>query len=312
MGLFSSFTKFLSGLRPRPFKRLQRALDIEEEWSAFKENIRPHKFKLFLLAGVLSFPLYRDSLAQLRDGFYLWLGRRLERGQPAPQLAEAFAKQLLSDVFQSAEVKKDAGQFVSELAKRQAVLDAVLELLLSALRNPLFLDETKVLGKDLIQNVIADREVTGDVLELLLHVLRDPEFKDELQLLAQWLFTQEETKKALAQLLAQSFTDEQVKTALAQAIIYSLHALLIDKQSVEKIRTFTYFLLRNEDQSGKVKNLIDLIVERSVKKKIRHAKESDFESIFKRENQNLQQMHDRMEARGDDVETDGPAFRDAQ
>jgi hypothetical protein len=33
-----------------------------------------------------------------------------------------------------------------------------------------------------------------------------------------------------------------------------------------------------------VKNLIDLIVERSVKKKIRHAKESDFESIFKREN----------------------------
>ncbi len=81
-------------------------------------------------------------------------------------------------------MKKDAGQFVSELAKRQAVLDAVLELLLSALRNPLFLDETKVLGKDLIQNVIADREVTGDVLELLLHVLRDPEFKDELQLLA--------------------------------------------------------------------------------------------------------------------------------
>lgn len=60
-----SWSQRLLNLIPRPFKYMQRKLDIEQEWSAFKANLRPHRYKIIILFGVVSYPLYRETLFDL-------------------------------------------------------------------------------------------------------------------------------------------------------------------------------------------------------------------------------------------------------
>ena len=58
MGLWDRIAKLI----PRPFKYLQRQLDIESEWAEFKDNMRPHRYKIRVLVLIISYPLYAPYL----------------------------------------------------------------------------------------------------------------------------------------------------------------------------------------------------------------------------------------------------------
>jgi hypothetical protein len=54
-------SKYFSWI-PRPFKMLQRYLQIENEWKEFKELIKPHKFKITVILLITTYPYYSPYL----------------------------------------------------------------------------------------------------------------------------------------------------------------------------------------------------------------------------------------------------------
>jgi len=57
-----NFLQKLKQFIPRPFKYLQRKLDIEVEWADFKSQLRPHKYKITTLMLIVMYPLYSSHL----------------------------------------------------------------------------------------------------------------------------------------------------------------------------------------------------------------------------------------------------------
>jgi len=45
-----------------PFKTIQRNLVIEEEWANVKIALGPHRGKMLIFIGIMTFPLYVDLL----------------------------------------------------------------------------------------------------------------------------------------------------------------------------------------------------------------------------------------------------------
>jgi hypothetical protein len=57
------FTYFVERVRPKPFKYVQKKLHIDEEWNELKNNLRPHKKKLYLMFGITLIPFSSNILA---------------------------------------------------------------------------------------------------------------------------------------------------------------------------------------------------------------------------------------------------------
>lgn len=65
MKILSDILNKFDKLRPRPFKFIQKKLDIEHEWAEFKYYLKPHKYKFYFLGGVLLLPYYKPFLSDI-------------------------------------------------------------------------------------------------------------------------------------------------------------------------------------------------------------------------------------------------------
>ena len=62
-----SFFGRLFGWMPNPMKRLRQHLNIEKEWEEFKHHIRPHKFKIYTITLIATYPLYSPYVINLKN-----------------------------------------------------------------------------------------------------------------------------------------------------------------------------------------------------------------------------------------------------
>lgn len=60
--LADTFQKY----RPKPFKTLQRYLEIENEWKQLKKNIYRNKFKILFTLGIVGYPLYKPYMREMQ------------------------------------------------------------------------------------------------------------------------------------------------------------------------------------------------------------------------------------------------------
>lgn len=74
---------------PRPFKYIQRHLNIEKEWAEFKANLRPHRYKirfgLLLLTAPLYYPYLKKGLREAECQFSEFIRKESQPTQPAFQ-----------------------------------------------------------------------------------------------------------------------------------------------------------------------------------------------------------------------------------
>ena len=88
-----SFFRKLAGYFPRPFKYIQRQLNIENEWQDFKVNMRPHRYKVYIILLAALYPLYNPFLQQYLGQFKSYLTitthESLQPDQPTFQIGES-------------------------------------------------------------------------------------------------------------------------------------------------------------------------------------------------------------------------------
>lgn len=63
--------------------------------------------------------------------------------------------------------------------------------------------------------------------------------------------------------------DERCRSSLSSAVGSTVNDILMDKETLEKLKLFTYFLLESESssQNGSIKQVIDMVVDNVMKKK---------------------------------------------
>ena len=100
------------------------------------------------------------------------------------------------------------------------------------------------------------------------------------------MFGREDVRDAMVQLFKQGFEDEGLKAAVAGALGQGFNEVMANKDSVEKVRIFFYYLLEKEgSREGSIRDFIDLILEKAMSKKTLNSKESEFARIMKGENE---------------------------
>lgn len=126
-------------------------------------------------------------------------------------------------------IKQEAAEFVSDLSKRELVLKGVLDLLLSVVKNPVFIEEAKHLGTEIVVNSANDKLIEQELKELVLRVLKSYEVQHEVTEVIRVVFSSPTATKTLVKLLVTAINEPPVKDALAQAVKYSFRELLNDR-----------------------------------------------------------------------------------
>lgn len=260
------FLEFLEKIRPKPFKRFQRWLNIEQEWTTFKLNLRPHKYKILTLTVLCSYPLYQPYLEQQYNRMNISLQSNLEQTKPIAKISESFIKEVVMGVLRDPQIRREGGMFVENLAKRQIVLDNIVTLLSESVKDPVFINEAKHLTKGLAHRLLQDQTIQQDIAGLFVNLLRDPEIKYELTEVTKWVFAQEETKEALVNVCKEGFKDDRMGKATQDLLSTSLHNILMDQETVEKLKLFSFYLLESENKANQnPKGLIDMILDRVIR-----------------------------------------------
>ena len=269
--------------RPRPFLKLQKFLEIEEEWPTFKAYLRPHKLKLLALLTLAAYPLYKPYFKYLYTSFNIQLQDELQLDRPGPQAFESFVKQRVENVLRDPDVKTEGALFLKDVVQKDVILEAIVSILVQGLRHEKFLDETKALIKNLTYTALNDEELVELTVGLVTRLLRDYEVRNEGLELTKWLTHQRETKDEFIDMWRAVYKDPKFQSASREVCAYAVYEILKQKETVEKLKLFSFYLLENDsDLSGKKdsKGLVDLLMDKVSKGYKVENKESELKKVL--------------------------------
>lgn len=195
----------------------------------------------------------------------------------------------MNSILNDPSIRKEGALYIERLTKETLVKDSVLKLLENTVKDPQFIKSSKELAKDLGQDLIKDPEIESKIINLTLKTLKSGEIKEEIGNLVKWVFLQERTKERLVDLLKSGFEDEKLRNALTNAFSHSFYEVLNQKETIEKLKMFSYFLMENDpEESENVRNMIDTIIEKIVNKKREDTTKSELDKILNVVNEDLE------------------------
>lgn len=278
-------SKYFFQLRiPRFFKLIQVHVNISEDWLIFKNGVRRHKFKIMFLTGCYGYYKYSHRLYEAlliqKNRALLHLQQFLAEGQDADKIFKDFLKQALVGTFRDSSIKKEGVDYLERVVKEKPVVDQVLEILLKSIKDEGFVDEAKVLGKNIALTLINDKEVEKNVVDMFVRIFKEPEIKNEATELLIYVMHQEEIKKELIRLVSESFADKRVTEALKDALASSFYDILTDQETSQRLKLFMYNFLTSEQGYNINNSILDLLVQKLTKKAETKTKQNDLDSFF--------------------------------
>lgn len=164
------------------------------------------------------------------------------------------------------QVRRGGQDFAQDLIAQRVIIDAVVKMLLAAIQDPIFLKDVQVLGTTLGKDIVTDQGVMQDVVKLLVKVFQDEEIQFEVGEMLKKVIQKPDVSKELVNLLSVTFQDPDAKDAITTLLNESFNKILLDPETIDKFRIFSYNLMKAEIQ-GKGKNkssLFDLMVKKAV------------------------------------------------
>lgn len=202
---------------------------------------------------------------------------------------------IIKGLFHSEMMINEGSSFVELLSEQETLQNAVSILLINNLKTSGFHASGLTFSKDIVSNIIEkggkainnlkpDLSTPENLLEkdlnyLFLRTLRDPDMKKELQEVVQWLLAREEIKEGLVTLFIMAVENDKVKLALTKALKATLIEILMNKSTVEKMKSFSWNVLEmdSKDEEGAVKKLVGLIQENIISQGRRSRRREEME-----------------------------------
>jgi len=233
-----------------------------------------------------AYPLYKPNLKYLWTSFNIQLQEELQMDRPGPQAIESFAKQRVENVLRDPDVKTEGALFLKDVAQKDVVLETLISIFVKGLQDERFLDETKALIKNLTYNALNDKELEEQTVNLMTKLLRDYEVRNEGLELTKWLVQQKDTKDEFIDMWRAIYKDPKFKNASREVCAYAIYDILKQKETVEKLKIFSFYLLENDltvKDKKTQKGLVDLLMDKVSKGYKVENKESEFQKVLKDE-----------------------------
>ena len=297
LGLF----RRVNQARPKPLKRFQRYLGIEEEWSTFKVLIKPHRFKLLALAAIPAYPIYKYFVQSYYDSLRTKVKEQLQETKPIPKILEDFVKLLVENDIRDPKIKREGAIYGENIVKRQEALDSILALLLEGVKDTRFLHETKALGKTIATGVIKDKVIERGSIDFVLRALKDPEVKNEITEAGKAVGREESTKKEGATLCRSCVQDPRFQEVARDLMARASRDVMADKVTAEKMKLFAFHILEDEVENFKesTKAFVNTIAEKVNKGYKVENKDSEFKRVLEEEGDGYESINARQRSAGD-------------
>ena len=144
----------------------------------------------------------------------------------------------LGEILRSKELNKAGTELLSGLFKQQVFYNAVLELLISVLKNPKFLDESKNFGKKLCDNILKDDDFQNEIVNLAEKILHMPEIKKEGMEIFRNIIERKENKEIITNYFKAIFVREDIFNSLSHLFLLAIINALDHPDSKTKFSEF--------------------------------------------------------------------------
>ncbi len=187
------------------------------------------------------------------------------------KISEEFLKTLVIDgLFHANTMINEGSIFVEMLSQQEILQKAVTILILNNIKTENFQEKGRIFTKEIIEGITDKNEGIIDKTEknitilekdlnyLFLRTLRDPETKLEVLSVFTWILSQKEAKETLITLFEKVVQDENVKKAITNALKAAIFEILMNKMTVEKMKSFSLNLieLESKDEEGAIKRFL--------------------------------------------------------
>lgn len=162
---------------------------------------------------------YRQLTAEAKTQATVY-GKQLEDG------AKDVLKDVVVSTLRTQPVEAGGVEYLLTLLKDKQVIDQLLTTLLKAIKSESFIDQAKVLGKDVVKSATADKEVEEALTQLFVRIFKTPEIKTEAKELVVHVVEQEEVKENMIRLVQVAFADDRVVDAMRDMLTKSFYQLL--------------------------------------------------------------------------------------
>lgn len=215
---------------------LQRVMKIQNE-----DRTRAVSGGLVILG--LGVYIYGDMIVQSFSG-----GVAEVTGSEAVQTqVQLLAKAVVTTVLNDDLVLQKATEFVTALSADPGTQQAVVGLLLVALRHDQTQQEVYRLSQNIVTHVLNSPATTTQVVELLRRVLVDPATQDQVLVLLQQLMENPSTRDALARLTSSTLETNAVQRQVNDLAAETLHVVLNDPKVFDHATDWVTGVLSEKD-----------------------------------------------------------------
>ena len=196
-----------------------------------------------LLIIALSVYIYGDMIVQGVSGGVA----EVTGSEAVTTQVELLAKAVVTTVLNDDQVLQKATEFVTALSANPGTQQALVQLLLVALRHKDTQQELYRLSQLIVGNVLSNPQTTQQVVQLVQRVLADPNTQANVIVLFSQLLENPTTRVAMASLTTATLKEEYVQQQVNDIAANSVHYTLNDPAVFEHATQFVSGVLSEKD-----------------------------------------------------------------
>lgn len=221
-----------------------------------------HKYKLLLFCSPFVFYMYQQKFLegynQLSNVIKSKINTQIEN---AHSETKTILKDTIVETLKHDEVASQGVDYLLILLKDKTTIDQILSVLIQSIKAPEFIDEAKILGKEIVKDAAIDKEVENSLTKLFVRIFKTEEIKNEGKNLLLHIISQNETKEELVQLIEKAFTDDRLTQSMKELLKKAFFELFTEQETIEAVRFLLINVLKSFVIKGN-KGFSDLIIDR--------------------------------------------------
>jgi len=241
---------------------------LRQEWMYFKMNMWNHRYKIFILGGVCTFPFYSPFLkigyTRFRESLSRFVENRVKYEAPSSKIMQAFIKDTIQTAFYDEEIMQQLQEFLIKNINTKEVQDILVKMVLNALQDPKFLSTMQSVGVDLGTSIFTSPDLLPPITSFLSHLFSDELFLSHLSSSCVSLLSESfPISSGLRAHLQSTFSSTEISSSLSTLLRGAFTEVLSSEETASHFRAFVYSVVRSEIE-GHPRNVGDVLFEKVV------------------------------------------------
>lgn len=269
---------------PRFFKMINTNKNFKEDTKALFTRLSKHKKKIFFLTTTIiaynNQNLIKKNLKNFQNYLISSTDSILKENNTVDRKFKTFLKQSLGGTFKDEQIKREGVLYLEKVLKDKTLITQIIQILLKSIKEEKFIQEAKVLGKNIVVSAAKDKRVEKGLIDMFIRIVKNPEIKFEASELVKFVVNEPDSKEELVNLLIEVFKEEKVILAFKNLLAGALFDVLSEKETARRLQIFFFNFVKSQEGHDK-NSILDLVMDKVMKKDVKKKEDKDLDEFFK-------------------------------